>query len=199
MIKDAATACSQYTGWDQTCCKCIVGKESGGNNNAVNENSNGSYDVGLWQINSGNWGAWYVSFSTFFLPPLFIFPVMEELLLVMRQQTLYVPNMSGNKEEVVSNFGLLAALVAAVEHPQLPLQPVKLPKQVKRVRQAKPLKLPIPVRQAKPLKLLIPVRQAKPPKLLLPNRPLTAQVAVILYILYLSEQSYNFIKVATFT
>lgn len=35
--------------------------ESGGNAHAANENSNGSFDVGLWQINSGNWKAWYNS------------------------------------------------------------------------------------------------------------------------------------------
>ena len=29
--------------------------ESGGNENAANENSNGSFDIGLWQINSMNW------------------------------------------------------------------------------------------------------------------------------------------------
>merc|ERR1711900_41268 len=29
----------------------------GGNANAVNENSNGSFDVGLWQVNSMNWKA----------------------------------------------------------------------------------------------------------------------------------------------
>jgi len=31
--------------------------ESGGNANAANENSGGSYDIGLWQINSGNWAS----------------------------------------------------------------------------------------------------------------------------------------------
>ena len=30
-------------------------EESGGNANAINYNSNGSYDVGLWQINDFNW------------------------------------------------------------------------------------------------------------------------------------------------
>ena len=29
--------------------------ESEGNRNAVNQNIDGSYDVGLWQINSFNW------------------------------------------------------------------------------------------------------------------------------------------------
>eukprot|EP00597_Dinobryon_sp_UTEXLB2267_P014693 CAMPEP_0170106608 /NCGR_PEP_ID=MMETSP0020_2-20130122/5488_1 /TAXON_ID=98059 /ORGANISM="Dinobryon sp., Strain UTEXLB2267" /LENGTH=77 /DNA_ID=CAMNT_0010330993 /DNA_START=221 /DNA_END=454 /DNA_ORIENTATION=- len=31
--------------------------ESGGNANAVNQNTGGSYDVGLWQINDFNWNA----------------------------------------------------------------------------------------------------------------------------------------------
>ena len=31
--------------------------ESGGNANAVNMNRDGSYDVGLWQINDFNWKA----------------------------------------------------------------------------------------------------------------------------------------------
>jgi hypothetical protein len=31
--------------------------ESGANANAVNQNSGGSLDVGLWQINSQNWGS----------------------------------------------------------------------------------------------------------------------------------------------
>mmetsp|Transcript_16755 Transcript_16755/g.25038 ORF Transcript_16755/g.25038 Transcript_16755/m.25038 type:complete len:141 (-) Transcript_16755:67-489(-) len=47
--------CSKYSGWSQGCCECIVKHESGGNAHAMNENSNGSYDVGLWQINKVNW------------------------------------------------------------------------------------------------------------------------------------------------
>ena len=43
--------CAKYS-WDQKACQCIVSHESGGNANAVNENSNGSFDVGLWQVNS---------------------------------------------------------------------------------------------------------------------------------------------------
>jgi hypothetical protein len=41
----------------QANCQCIMSHESGGNGNAVNENSNGSFDVGLWQINDYNWNA----------------------------------------------------------------------------------------------------------------------------------------------
>ena len=47
--------CSKYT-WNQSCCQCVMNKESGGNANALNYNTNGSYDVGLWQINQMNWG-----------------------------------------------------------------------------------------------------------------------------------------------
>jgi hypothetical protein len=31
-----------------------------GNLNAANQNYDGSYDIGLWQINDQNWGQWYV-------------------------------------------------------------------------------------------------------------------------------------------
>jgi hypothetical protein len=41
----------------QANCQCIMSHESGGNANAVNQNSGGSYDVGLWQINDYNWNA----------------------------------------------------------------------------------------------------------------------------------------------
>lgn len=34
----------------------ILRLESGGDANAANYNSNGSFDVGLWQINDVNWG-----------------------------------------------------------------------------------------------------------------------------------------------
>jgi hypothetical protein len=37
-----------------------VEHESSGNAHAANENTNGSFDVGVWQINSGNWASWYV-------------------------------------------------------------------------------------------------------------------------------------------
>lgn len=39
--------------------QCIMQHESGGNANAANENTNGSFDIGLWQINSVNWASWY--------------------------------------------------------------------------------------------------------------------------------------------
>mmetsp|Transcript_5185 Transcript_5185/g.11602 ORF Transcript_5185/g.11602 Transcript_5185/m.11602 type:complete len:151 (+) Transcript_5185:31-483(+) len=49
--------CAQFSEWDQDQCQCIVSHESGGNANAINENSNGSYDVGMWQVNSQNWAS----------------------------------------------------------------------------------------------------------------------------------------------
>lgn len=54
-MQDIATWCGKHS-WNQACCKCIVSHESGGNAHATNYNSNGSTDVGLWQINSINWG-----------------------------------------------------------------------------------------------------------------------------------------------
>lgn len=49
-MQDIATWCAKYS-WNQNCCKCVVSHESGGNAHALNYNSNGSTDVGLWQIN----------------------------------------------------------------------------------------------------------------------------------------------------
>lgn len=54
-VVSVSSWCSQYSGWSQTCCQCIASHESGGNANAENYNSNGSTDIGLWQINSSNW------------------------------------------------------------------------------------------------------------------------------------------------
>ena len=50
-LEDIATWCGKHS-WNQACCKCIVSHESGGNANAEGYNTNGSTDVGLWQINS---------------------------------------------------------------------------------------------------------------------------------------------------
>jgi len=41
--------------WNTDSCLKIAKAESGGNTNAANGNSNGSIDIGLWQINSMNW------------------------------------------------------------------------------------------------------------------------------------------------
>ncbi|KAJ4459179.1 putative Ctype lysozyme/alpha-lactalbumin superfamily protein [Paratrimastix pyriformis] len=54
---DISSACSRYSGWSQSCCECIAQHESGGNYHACNVNSNGSTDVGLWQVNSMNWAS----------------------------------------------------------------------------------------------------------------------------------------------
>ena len=48
--------CAKY-GWNQNCCHCIVSHESGGNANAMLYNTNGTFDVGFWQINQSNWSA----------------------------------------------------------------------------------------------------------------------------------------------
>jgi hypothetical protein len=50
-MQDIATWCAKYT-WDQACCRCIVDYESGGNANAIHSNTDGSCDVGLWQIDT---------------------------------------------------------------------------------------------------------------------------------------------------
>lgn len=52
---DISYWCSQYSGWSQSCCQCIAQAESGGDLHACNLNSDGSIDVGLWQVNSFNW------------------------------------------------------------------------------------------------------------------------------------------------
>ncbi len=54
---DVSSYCSSYSGWTQACCECIANAESGGNANAENYNSNGSYDIGLYQINDVNWNS----------------------------------------------------------------------------------------------------------------------------------------------
>eukprot|EP01089_Gocevia_fonbrunei_P015378 TRINITY_DN4489_c0_g1_i1.p1 TRINITY_DN4489_c0_g1~~TRINITY_DN4489_c0_g1_i1.p1 ORF type:complete len:136 (-),score=20.31 TRINITY_DN4489_c0_g1_i1:82-489(-) len=46
--------CARH-GWNQACCRCIVSHESGGNAHAANHNSNGSFDVGVFQVNNANW------------------------------------------------------------------------------------------------------------------------------------------------
>ncbi len=47
---DINSWCSQFSGWSQACCQCIVNAESGGNANAMNQNTDSSYDVGVWQV-----------------------------------------------------------------------------------------------------------------------------------------------------
>ncbi len=53
---DIASVCRRYS-WSQSCCQCIVSHESGGNAHAMNYNSNGTFDVGLFQINKVNWAS----------------------------------------------------------------------------------------------------------------------------------------------
>ena len=55
--QSSSSWCSKYNGWKQSSCECIMSHESGGNANAVNQNTGGSYDVGLWQINDMNWAS----------------------------------------------------------------------------------------------------------------------------------------------
>eukprot|EP01106_Pelomyxa_sp_JSP_P015725 TRINITY_DN557_c0_g1_i2.p1 TRINITY_DN557_c0_g1~~TRINITY_DN557_c0_g1_i2.p1 ORF type:complete len:130 (+),score=25.62 TRINITY_DN557_c0_g1_i2:144-533(+) len=55
---DIATQCSTCSSsWSQGCCQCIAKAESGGNYHACNNNTNGSLDIGLWQINQSNWAS----------------------------------------------------------------------------------------------------------------------------------------------
>ena len=48
--------CARYN-WNQANCECIVRHESAGNAYAQHMNRDGTYDVGLWQINQNNWSA----------------------------------------------------------------------------------------------------------------------------------------------
>ena len=56
MMVDINAVCRRHT-WSQNCCTCIVRNESGGNGHAVCYNRNGSYDVGVWQINNTHWAS----------------------------------------------------------------------------------------------------------------------------------------------
>ena len=54
---DPVAFCQLYSDWSQECCQCIVNAESSGNANAMNENNDGSFDVGVWQVNTQNWAS----------------------------------------------------------------------------------------------------------------------------------------------
>ena len=54
-MQDISSWCSKYS-WNQACCKCMVSTLSGANSNAMNKQPNGSFDVGLWQVNNIHWG-----------------------------------------------------------------------------------------------------------------------------------------------
>jgi len=49
---EVAAVCSQFS-WNQANCECIISHESAGNANAVH--LDGTYDVGLFQINEWHW------------------------------------------------------------------------------------------------------------------------------------------------
>ena len=51
---DIDAICRRHS-WSQACCKCIIQHESGGNEHSMNYNTNGSFDVGVFQINKVNW------------------------------------------------------------------------------------------------------------------------------------------------
>eukprot|EP01130_Rhizamoeba_saxonica_P010659 TRINITY_DN4389_c0_g1_i1.p1 TRINITY_DN4389_c0_g1~~TRINITY_DN4389_c0_g1_i1.p1 ORF type:complete len:164 (-),score=14.59 TRINITY_DN4389_c0_g1_i1:43-534(-) len=52
-----SSMCKQFSGWKQSSCECIAKHESGGNAHAMLQNGDGSFDVGLWQVNSRNWAS----------------------------------------------------------------------------------------------------------------------------------------------
>lgn len=56
VMGDISAQCARYS-WNQACCKCIVSHESGGNTKAMLYNTNGTFDVGFWQINQSNWAS----------------------------------------------------------------------------------------------------------------------------------------------
>ena len=102
--------------------------ESGGNAHAANHNSNGSYDVGLWQINSVNWGSWYGSsilFYNFIMSMLFfedsapgkcsfLYLVPVVMLLATPMRISPAPSRFGSGVATASVCGAPAVAVAAV-------------------------------------------------------------------------------------
>jgi len=55
---DIASSCAGYGGWIQSQCQCIVSHESSGNSHAANYNpGGGTYDIGVWQVNTINWSS----------------------------------------------------------------------------------------------------------------------------------------------
>jgi len=46
--------CKRYS-WNQDCCVCIANALSGGNANAIKYYEDGSYEVGVFQINQIHW------------------------------------------------------------------------------------------------------------------------------------------------
>ncbi len=99
-MQDIATWCAKYS-WNQACCKCVVSHESGGNANALNYNTNGSTDVGLWQINN-------VSLSSLRSTGV---NAVEEKPHVIQMPTLTAPLRSMDGEVIPGNSGAPIQLV----------------------------------------------------------------------------------------
>eukprot|EP00826_Nyctotherus_ovalis_P050324 TRINITY_DN6154_c0_g1_i11.p1 TRINITY_DN6154_c0_g1~~TRINITY_DN6154_c0_g1_i11.p1 ORF type:complete len:153 (+),score=17.50 TRINITY_DN6154_c0_g1_i11:143-601(+) len=53
---DVGEVCRRYS-WNFKCCVCVVRTQSSGNASAQHFNHNGSFDVGLFQINEINWAS----------------------------------------------------------------------------------------------------------------------------------------------
>jgi len=46
-----------FSGWDQGQCQCIIENECNGGVHCANSNTDGSIDVGVFQINSIHWSS----------------------------------------------------------------------------------------------------------------------------------------------
>ena len=47
--------CASVGVWDQKCCECIINTSSNGNSNSILDGHDGTFDVGLFHINTYNW------------------------------------------------------------------------------------------------------------------------------------------------
>jgi hypothetical protein len=101
-VQDIAAWCGKYS-WNQACCKCIVSHESGGNAHAINHNTNGSDDVGLWQINTVNNGLFRSTGDS----------AVAERLPATHKPTSTAPLRSTDGEETPGSFGAPTLHVAA--------------------------------------------------------------------------------------
>ena len=107
-VVDISSWCSKHN-WSQSCCKCIVSHESGGNANALNYNSNKSTDVGLWQINTV-YVTLYRSTGN---------NAVEDMHLVTPNRTLTVPSKYTDGEATLGNYGV-PTKPAVADHPCKP-------------------------------------------------------------------------------
>ena len=41
--------------WEQNCCECVIRISSNGNSNSILNGRDGTYDIGLFHINTYNW------------------------------------------------------------------------------------------------------------------------------------------------